>query len=280
MLKKYGTFGLIMMIGMVMLGIALLSGCGGRRGGKKGGEKGGEKAKQSYTSKGDEGTITGKVTLDGTPPAFDPIDMSQDAVCAGSADKSADNVRVKDGKLKHVFVYVKGPGVDGFSFPIGGPVTLDQKGCRYEPHVFGLQAGQELSITNSDNTTHNVHPSPAKNDDFNKSQPPNSAPIEHKFNNAEVMIPVKCNQHPWMKANIGVMGHPCFAVTAEDGSYTIKGVPPGSYTLVFWHEVFGEQTQNVTVAANGTVTQDLTYKASAGAKPGVFLQIAPEMILP
>jgi len=280
MLKRYGTFGLILMIGIAMLGTALTAGCGGRRGGKKGGEKGGEKAKQSYTSKGDEGTITGKVTLDGTPPAFDPIDMSQDAVCAGSADKSADNVRVKDGKLKNVFVYVKGPGVDGFSFPIGGPVTLDQKGCRYEPHVFGLQAGQELSITNSDNTTHNVHPSPAKNDDFNKSQPPNSAPIEHKFNNAEVMIPVKCNQHPWMKANIGVMGHPCFAVTAEDGSYTIKGVPPGSYTLVFWHEVFGEQTQNVTVAANGTVTQDLTYKASAGAKPGVFLQIEPEMILP
>jgi predicted small secreted protein len=276
MLKKYGLVILI-----VMLATALLVGCHGRtRKSGKGEDKESGSAKAAYTSKGDEGTVTGKVMFEGTPPVFEPIDMSQDAVCAGSADKTPDNVHVKDGKVKFVFVYLKGAGVDNYKFPTGDAITLDQKGCRYDPHVLGLQTGQTLKITNSDNTTHNVHPSPQRNDDFNKSQPPNSPAIEHKFNNKEVLIPVKCNQHPWMKASIGVLDHPFFAVSAEDGSFTIKGVPPGDYTLVFWHEVFGEQTQNIKVAANGTVTQDMTYKAGSAAKPATFLQIEPTLVLP
>jgi plastocyanin len=275
MLKRYGTVFLI-----VMMATALLVACGRRRKPTK--DKGEEstQTKAKYVSKGDEGTITGKVMFEGTPPTLEPIDMSQDAVCSTSGDKTPDNVRIKDGKVKFVFVYVKGPGVDNNSFDVGGPVILDQKGCRYDPHVLGLQAGQVLKVTNSDNTTHNVHPSPARNEDFNKSQPPNSPPIEHKFNNKEVLIPVKCNQHPWMKASIGVLDHPFFAVSGDDGSYTIKGVPPGDYTLVFWHETFGEQTQNIKVTANGSVTQDMTYKGGAAAKPATFLRIEPTLVLP
>ena len=263
-----------------MAAMTLIIACGRKRneGGRK--EKSSGPAKTAYVSKCDEGTITGKVMFEGTVPTVEPIDMSQDSVCAGSGDKTPDNVRVKDGKIKYVFVYVKGPNVDNAKFPVGGPVTLDQKGCRYDPHTLGLQAGQVLRVTNSDNTTHNVHPSPSRNDEFNKSQPPNSAPIEHVFNNTEVLIPVKCNQHPWMKANIGVLDHPFFAVTADDGSYTIKGVPPGDYTLVFWHDTFKEQSVNIKVAANGTVTQDMTYKAGARASADTFLRIEPTLILP
>lgn len=104
-------------------------------------------------------------------------------------------------------------------------------------------------------------------------------PIEKQFGRAETLIPVKCNQHPWMKANVGVLGHPCFAVSAKDGTYTIKNVPPGTYTLVFWHEVLGEQTQQVTIAAKESKTQDITYKA--GSTPGApSMQIGPTLVLP
>ena len=103
--------------------------------------------------------------------------------------------------------------------------------------------------------------------------------IEEKFKRAETLIPVKCNQHPWMKANIGVLAHPFFAVTAKDGTYTIKDVPPGNYTLVFWHEVKGEQTQQVTVGNKETKTQDITYKAGATAR-ATSMEIGPALILP
>lgn len=275
MLKKYGTVFLI-----VMLGAALIVACGRRRREGKGKEEGGGQTKAKYVSKGTEGTITGKVMFEGTPPTFEPIDMTQDSFCSANGSKTPDNVVIHDGKLKNVFVYVKGAGVDGYSFDVGGPVELDQKGCRYEPRVLGVMIGQPLKVVNSDSTGHNIHPSPKYNPDVNKAQAANAAPIELTFRNAETLIPVKCNQHPWMKSNVGVLGHPCFAVSGDDGSYTITGVPPGDYTLVFWHEVFGEQSQNIKVAANGTVTQDFTFKAGAGAKPATFLRVEPVVLLP
>ncbi len=276
MLKKYGTVFLI-----VLLGVTLIVACGRRRGGGKKEDGGSGQAKPKYLPKGNEGTITGKVMFEGTPPTFEPIDMTQDSFCSANGSKTPDNVVIHDGKLKNVFVYVKGPGVDGNSFEVGGPVTLDQHGCRYEPRVLGLMTGQALKVTNSDSTGHNIHPSPKYNPDVNKAQAANAAPIELKFTNPETLIPVKCNQHPWMKSNVGVLNHPFFAVSGDDGSYTITGVPPGDYTLIFWHEVFGEQPpQSIKVAANGSVTQDFTFKAGAGAKPGMFLRVEPVLLLP
>jgi plastocyanin len=278
MLKKYAVLCLVLALSAV-----LIVGCGRRRK-KSGGEedKKDAPAKAAYVSKGDEGSVTGHVMFDGQPPAADTIDMSQDANCASSGgSKLTETYVVKDGKLANVFVYLKGGPADNFTYPTpSDAVNLDQKGCRYHPHVLGLMAGQTLTVTNSDSAAHNVHPSPRVNEDFNKSQPPGAPAIEHKFARPETLIPVKCNQHPWMKANIGVTAHPFFAVSGEDGSFTIKGVPPGSYTLVFWHEALGEQTQKVTVAANGTVSQDVTYKAGGAAKPATFLQIEPELVLP
>ena len=244
-------------------------------------EDGKTAAAKPYVSKGDEGTITGKVSFDGAPPAAKKIDMSQDANCAAaSGDKTTDDVMVTDGKLANVFVYVKGTGVDGWSFPTpSDPVTLDQQGCRYHPRVLALQTNQTLKVTNSDNTTHNIHPSPKVNQEWNQMQAQGAPAIEKKFANKEILIPVKCNQHPWMKANVAVLAHPCFAISAKDGSYTIKNVPPGTYELIFWHETLGEQKQSVTVAAKESKTQDITYKAgAAGGAPS--MQIGPTLVLP
>jgi plastocyanin len=233
-----------------------------------------------YVSRGDEGTITGKVVFKGTPPALEPINMTGDAACAASGDASPDVVVVNNGRLKNVFVYVRGASVDDYRFPVSGPVTLDQKNCRYVPHVLGVQTGQTVRITNSDQTDHNVHPTPKKNSGFNISQAHGDAPIERAFDKEEVMIPVQCNQHNWMRANIAVLDHPFFAVSGDDGSFTIKGVPPGDYRLIFWHEVFGEQSVPIKVAARGTVTQDVEYEPGAASNPATFLRAGPPLVMP
>ena len=275
MLKRIGTVCAMVTIAAVVVAV----GCKGKAKKAEGEPEVGTKA--VYASKGDEGTITGKITFDGVPPAAKKIDMSQDANCAGSpGDKSADDLLVADGKLENVFVYLKGGPVDKFSYPTPSePVVLDQVGCRYHPRVLGIQTNQKLKVTNSDNTTHNVHPSPKTNQEWNQMQAQGAAAIEKTFPRAETLIPVKCNQHPWMKASVGVLAHPYFAVSGKDGSYTIKNVPPGSYTLVFWHETRGEQTQQITVAAKESKTQDITYKAGATAR-ATSLEVGPALILP
>jgi len=266
---------------LVLATVLAAVGCGKKTANKNNGEGGDGATKPQYASKGDEGTITGKVTFDGAVPTLKKIDMSQDANCASSAgDKTADDLVVTDGKLANVFVYVKGGPADKFSFPTpSDPVTLDQQGCRYHPRVLGLQTNQPFKVINSDSTTHNIHPSPKVNQEWNQMQAQGAPPIEKKFGRAETLIPVKCNQHPWMKANVGVLAHPYFAVSAKDGSYTIKNVPPGTYTLVFWHETLGEKTQQVTVAAKESKTLDQVYKAGATAK-ATSMEIGPALVLP
>ena len=261
---------------LVTFALMLLAGCGT----KNAPNSAPKKDRPAYAAKGDEGTITGKVVFAGTPPELEAINMTGDAACAAAGDTKPDVIVINNGRLKNVFVYVKGAGVDDYRFPIGEPVTLDQKNCRYVPHVLGVQAGQIVRITNSDQTDHNVHPTPKKNDDFNVSQVHGDAAIEHVFNNEEVMIPVQCNQHNWMRANIGVLGHPFFSVSGDDGSFTIKNVPPGDYTLVFWHEFYGEQSVPVKVTARGTVTQDAQYGPGTLGKPATLLRVGPSLILP
>ena len=277
MLKRIGLVCMMVILATVLVAV----GCKGKS--KKASDEDSKDAgaKPLYASKGDEGTITGKITYDGAVPAPKKIDMSQDANCASSAgDKNADDLVVTDGKLANVFVYVKGGPADKLSFPTpADPVVLDQQGCRYHPRVLGLQTNQPFKVINSDNTTHNIHPSPKVNAEWNQMQAQGAPPIEKKFGRPETLIPVKCNQHPWMKANIGVLAHPYFAVSGKDGSYTIKNVPPGTYTLVFWHETKGEQTQQVTIAAKESKTQDMTFKGGATARE-TSMQIGPALVLP
>jgi hypothetical protein len=269
--------------------LALSSACGG--GDKDDVKKGGEKtAAKKYVSKSDEGTITGTVAYNGTPPAPKKIDTSADAVCGQkNPNLETDDNKVTNGKLANVFVYIKegtladGSKIGGLEFEIPTePVVLDQSGCHYVPHVLGIRANQTLKITNSDPTTHNIHPSPKINEEWNQGQPAGGAALEKKFSRAEVLIPVKCNQHPWMKSYIGVLKHPFFAVSAADGTFTIKGVPPGTYTVVAWHEGGAngtEQNKQVKVDAKGSVTTEFAFGA-ATASTGSSLEMMPALEVP
>src|SRR5262244_3300765 len=180
-------------------------------------------------------TVSGTVKFDGTAPKPAKIDMSQDPGCKGT--NQAETIEASNGDLANVFVYVKdGLGSRTFDIPKDA-VTLDQEGCRYHPHVLGVMAGQNLEVKNDDKTTHNIHPTPkAGNQEWNESQGPGAAPIVKSFGREEIMLPVKCNQHPWMKMYINVMKSPFYAVTDKSGKYEIKGLPPGDYTIAFVHE--------------------------------------------
>jgi plastocyanin len=202
------------------------------------------------------GDISGRVVFTGTPPPVDVVRMGIDQVCAQTVGANVQSQAVligKDGALENAFVYVK-DGLDpAYSFVIPTtPVTLDQKGCRYTPRVFGVRAGQPVEIVNSDATLHNVHALPMMNQEFNQGEPAQGARMQKTFTVPEVMVRFKCDVHAWMSAYVGVMTHPFFAVTGADGTFSIKGLPPGTYTLEAWHEKFGTRTANVTINEHQT----------------------------
>lgn len=208
------------------------------------------------------GTISGVVTLKGQPAKMKPLDMTADPGCP-TGPQPAEVVVANAGKLANVFVYVKeGLPPGNFAVP-AEPVVLDQKGCRYNPHILGIMAGQPLKITNTDTADHNIHDMPSNNPAFNESQMPTDQPITKKFPNAEMMIPVQCNQHPWMRAFINVMSHPYYAVSAADGSFEIRSLPPGEYTIAAVHEKFGEQTMKVKVGPKENAKAAFVYSAAA-----------------
>jgi len=204
-------------------------------------------------------SVSGSVKFDGAAPKPAKIDMSQDPACKGT--NTAETIVDDGGKLANVFVYVKdGLGDRAFDVPKAA-VIIDQQGCKYHPHVLGVMTGQNIEIKNDDPTTHNIHPTPQSNREWNESQPPQAAPIEKSFAREEIMLPVKCNQHPWMRMYVNVVKSPFYAVTGPDGKYEIKGLPPGDYTIAFVQEKLGEQTQKVTLAAKDSKMVDQTFKA-------------------
>jgi plastocyanin len=207
------------------------------------------------------GTISGAVSLKGQPPKMKPLDMTADPGCP-TGPQPAEVVVANAGKLANVFVYVKdGLPQGNFAVP-SEPVVLDQKGCHYSPHILGIMAGQPLKITNTDTADHNIHDMPSNNPPFNESQMPTDKPVLKKFPNSEMMIPVQCNQHPWMRAYINVMSHPYFAVSGPDGSFEIKNLPPGEYTIAAVHERFGEQTMKVKVGPKENAKAAFVYPAT------------------
>lgn len=206
-------------------------------------------------------TVRGQVTLEGAAPERRQVKMAADPICLQQhADAVlSQEIVAKDGKLRYVLVYVKG-GVSG-SYPAPAePVVLDQVGCMYEPHVFGIQAGQPLEIRNSDSTLHNVNCKPTANKRFNIAQPIQGMKTTKKFDTPEVGIPFQCNVHPWMAAYGAVFNHPFFAVTDEGGAFQLSGLPAGTYTIEAWHEKLGTQTQAVTVADGETKELAFSFK--------------------
>lgn len=207
-------------------------------------------------------SVKGIVKFDGVAPKPTRIDMSQDPLCAKAHPTPAtteDIVVGTSGGLANVVVYIS-DGLTSHDFqPPQQPALLEQKGCQYKPHVLALEANQKLDVVNSDETTHNIHPSPSNNREWNMTQP-HGMPLEKTFAREEIAIPVKCNVHPWMKGYIAVFKHPYFAVTDKNGNFELKGVPPGTYTITAWQEKLGTQTQKVTAGANEAKAIDFAFK--------------------
>ncbi len=210
-------------------------------------------------------TITGKIKFTGARPTNPRIDMSEEAACKSKypAPPTAETVVVNaNGTLANVFVYVKAglPPSAKYQAP-ATPVVIDQDGCRYHPHVLGIMVGQNLEIRNSDPVLHNIKAKATKNRPFNVSQPSAGMKTNRVFSAPEVMVALECNVHGWMNAYLGVLPHPFYAVSGSDGSFSIKGLPAGTYTIEAWHEKYGTQTATVTVAGAAPKTQDFTFAA-------------------
>ncbi len=245
------------------LALLVMAGCGGGDGGGGGGGGGGEAAVENPVDAATAGNIAGSIMFEGTAPSMATIDMGGEAVCAA---KHASTPMVQEvvvngnGTLANVFVYVK-EGLESLTFPTPGPVLLDQDGCVYLPHVLGVMAGQDITIRNSDGLLHNINASPEINRGFNSSQPV-AMETTRAFGSAEVMVPLRCDVHGWMNAYIGVLDHPFHSVSDGTGAFSLSTLPPGDYVVEAWHELYGTQTQNVTVATGQTAEVSFTFSAS------------------
>jgi plastocyanin len=208
------------------------------------------------------GTITGTIHFSGKAPDRIQIDMGQDPVCSLAPTNLTEQYLVQNGGLENVFIYIKdGLGNKAYA-PTSTPVVMDQKGCRFVPHVIGVMAGQPIKFTNSDATMHNVHmiPTLSTNQTVDISQPPNGPGDTRMLSTPELMIPVRCNNHPWMEGFINVVSNPFYAVSDADGHFEIKGVPPGTYTIVADHEQLGQKTATITISPQHTTVVDITYQ--------------------
>jgi plastocyanin len=221
---------------------------------------------QAWISEIDAATaanITGSVKFAGAKPKTQKISMNADAYCktAHTTDVMSDQVVLNaNNTLKNVYVYVKS-GLGDMKFPVPAePVILDQVGCMYHPHVVAVQAGQTLKVRNSDGVLHNVNARPTINQGFNFGQPVKGMTNDKVFASAETMIPVKCDVHPWMSGFIGVQNHPYASVTGDDGSFSLKNLPPGEYEIEAWHEKYGTATQKVTIGAQENKAIEFSFK--------------------
>ena len=216
------------------------------------------------TSAGDTGSgaIAGKVSFSGTAPPTQRVNLSADHKCAAIHKDGLERqlVKVKDGGLADVLVYVKSGIGTSYSAP-AEPFLLDQIGCEYHPSMIVVRVGQPLRIRNSDDTLHNIHPRPTVNKEFNIGQPRKGMEVTKSFERPELMIPTGCEVHAWMRAYISVLAHPFFALTKEDGSYEIEALPDGDYEVEAVHSQLKSVTGKVSVKDGKTSTLDLTLKS-------------------
>ena len=216
-------------------------------------------------------TITGIVTFDGKAPVLRPIAMDAEPVCAkkhaGHAVQPEMLVLGTGQTMGNVMVFVSKGLPAGKTYPAPTtPVTVDQEGCMYIPHVMGIMVGQPYRILNTDGILHNIHTLPKINPAFNRGQPATVKEMTTNFPKAESMFQIKCDVHPWMSAYMGVFTHPFFSVTSTDGKFTISGLDPGTYEITAWHERLGMQTAMVTVSGTDTKTQNFKFAVPAATK--------------
>jgi plastocyanin len=209
------------------------------------------------------GNVSGKITYEGAVPENRVVKTASDPACAREHPNglSLDTILVNNGALENVFVYVK-DGLGDYTFDTPAQaVVLDQKGCRYTPHILGVRVGQAVEIVNSDPTMHNVHALAQANREFNFPQAIQGMKQPKTFSAPEVMVHFKCDVHNWMSAYVGVVAHPYFAVSANGGTFELKNLPAGTYTIEAWHEKLGTQTQSVTIGEKETKAITFTFKA-------------------
>jgi plastocyanin len=249
---------------ILLSSLFLIAGCGGKK--EEGASSAAADTSSVAQSPVDAANITGSIKFTGTKPKAKKIQMTADAYCKTqhTGTVEAEDVVVNpNGTLKNVYVYVKSGLPADMKFPAPKEAAvLDQHGCTYHPHVLAVQAGQEITIMNSDGVLHNINARPKNNQGFNIGQPIKDMKTSKTFANPEVMIPVKCDVHPWMHAWIGVQDHPYASVTSDDGSFSLKNLPPGEYEIEAWHEKYGTATQKVTVGAKESKTIEFTFKGA------------------
>jgi plastocyanin len=263
--RKSNVFPAAVMLAAVSIGLA---GCRPDRAVRSGaligkGTKAAEPA--APVDKATAGSIEGMVRFKGKAPERLRIDMGQDPVCSITGGINlAEQYVVHNGGLANVYVYVKDGPVEAMNAPAAAnqqAVVLDQVGCKYVPHVVAVMKGGAVEFRNSDGTMHNIHTMPVNNAAVDVSQGAKGAPEQRIFNTPEVMMPVRCNNHPWMNAFINVSATPFFAVTDGTGRFDISGLPPGTYTLAAVHEKLGEQTMKLTVAAKAQTAAEFSFTA-------------------
>ena len=207
------------------------------------------------------GEISGKISFEGKTPRMKKLKLEADPICVSNNEvpPAAEWLIVDEsGGVKNMIVSVK-EGLSGSHNPPSEKVVLDQQGCVYRPHVLAVMAGQVVDILNNDGIMHNVHALPKINREFNKAMPKFKKKITTQFEKSEKPFKIKCDVHPWMISYIGVFDHPYFAVTGDDGTYSISGLSSGEYVIEAWHERLGTQTATVTVS-DGATNADFTFK--------------------
>jgi plastocyanin len=208
------------------------------------------------------GAIIGSVTYTGTPLKAEPINMSKEPVCIKMHPNGLTTEKVITGPgntLGNVVVYISAGASDTSAAPTTA-VSFDQQSCHYTTHVLAFRVGQEVKISNSDPFSHNIHPIARINREWNRMQLAGTPPFSYSYEKEE-FIPVKCNIHSWMQAYFVVLKTGHFAVTGEDGRFTLPDLPPGTYTVTAWHETYGTRNQEITIVGDQTVKANFIFQA-------------------
>lgn len=243
--------------------MCLLAGCGSQRKPESQAAPSEAVLPAAHIDAATAGSIRGSIRFHGTKPLMPAIDFSSNPTCQrehhGKSVRSEAVVVNDNGTLRNTFVWIKSGLPKARWEAPAATVQLDQDGCVYHPHVLALMVGQDLEVLNSDEVNHNVHLEAAVNPASNDSEHPRAETLHKRFAAEEILFPVTCSVHPWMRAYIAVVSHPFFAVTGGDGTYELKGVPPGDYTVETVHEKYGRQERQITVAPSRPETADFVY---------------------
>jgi hypothetical protein len=205
------------------------------------------------------GTIEGTIKLAGPAPTIAPIVVTKNQDYCGESIPNPVYVVGKDGGVQNVEVYLKDI-TKGKALPTEPvAISLVNTHCMFKPRVQAATVGQQITISSEDPVLHNTHPQNAETNAtiYNIALPYKGFSVTKPLPATPQLIKVKCDAHEWMHAWIWEFDHPYFATTGDDGKFTIKDVPPGTYTLVAWQEAAGEKSMPVTVAAGKTVTADI-----------------------